>query len=93
MTNSQPAATPLTVHPWVTTWEQETILASIAHDKVHIVSRTVSSENREMGVADPTARRREGFRAACGTTRRGRFLAVAAGTDVTCAKCAKYATL
>lgn len=81
---------PLDVHPWVTVWERETMLASIAHDKVHIVTREVTSDNNEMGVANPNAKRHEGFRAACGSRRRGRYFAVAAGTEVTCAKCAKY---
>lgn len=90
-TNTNPAAAPLNVFPWVTVWEEETIVASIAHDKIHVVTRTVSSSNRESGVADPNAKRTEGFAAKCGTRRRGRYFAVAAGTEVTCAKCAKYA--
>lgn len=82
-------AAPLHVHPWITIWERETISASIAHDKVHRVVRSVSSDNSVSGVADPTAKRTESYRAICGTSRRGRYLAVAETAEITCAKCLK----
>jgi hypothetical protein len=91
MNNINSTDKPLNVFAWVTIWERETIVASIAHDKVHVVERTVSSNNRESGVVDPNAKRTEGFRAVCGTTRRGRYFAVASDAVVTCAKCAKIA--
>lgn len=83
------ASTPQ-VKPWITVWEEETIKASIAHDKVHVVVRRVISDNAQSGVADPNAERYETFRAVCGTTRRGRYFAVAASETVTCAKCQKH---
>lgn len=82
-------AAPLHVGPWVTVWEQEEIVASIAHDKAHRVMRRVVSDNKESGVVNPSAKREELFYALCGTTRRGRYYALAAGTEVTCGRCLK----
>lgn len=89
--NSNETAAPIAIKPWITVWEEETIKASIAHDKVHVVVRSVVSNNAQSGVVDSNAERSETFRAVCGTTRRGRYLAVSSQDEVTCTKCQKHA--